>query len=114
MPESQDHSQQQLMRPPSIEGCESDDLFNKLIVNLTQNQNLQNQSVIEKFKLHQIKGEEDLHNYKNLLNAMAALFYTNHKMVDVQTMFKEWVTLWKKNKNGPKKLRAVPAIEIDT
>ena len=45
---------------------------------------------------------------------MAALFYTNHKMVDVQSMFKEWVALWKKNKNGPKKLRAVPAIEIDT
>ena len=59
-----------------------------------------------------IKGEEDLHNYKNLLNAMAALFYTNHKMVDVQGMFKEWISLWKKNKNAIKKPRAIP--EIDT
>jgi hypothetical protein len=62
---------------------DSDDLFNKLIVNLSSNSNLQNESIKKKFKLHLIKDEEDLHNYKNLLNAMAALFYTNHKMNDI-------------------------------
>ena len=54
---------------------------------------------------------------------MAALFYTNHKMNDVQAMFKEWVTLWRNkqqsSKHQPAKpanipSRAVPAIEIDT
>ena len=62
---------------------ESDDLFNKLIINLKSNSNLQNESIKQKFKLFLIKDEEDLHNYKNLLNAMAALFYTNHKMNDI-------------------------------
>lgn len=66
-----------------LQNREPDDLFQKLIVNLTQNQNLQNQSIKDQFKLHLIKDEDDLHNYKNLLNAMAALFYTNHKMNDV-------------------------------
>lgn len=71
-------------------------------------------SIRERFKLHLIKDEDDLHNYKNLLNAMAALFYTNHKSNDVQNMFKQWVNLWK-NKPKSKNIasRAVPAIEID-
>ena len=47
---------------------------------------------------------------------MAALFYTNHKMNDVQSMFKDWIQLFKtkdkKQANLPS--RAVPAIEIDT
>ena len=42
------------------------------------------------FKLDQIKDMESLHQYKNLLNAMAALFYTNHRMGDVSSMFAEW------------------------
>lgn len=37
-----------------------------------------------------IKGEEDLHNYKNLLNSMAALFYTNHRLNDVTLLFYMW------------------------
>jgi len=84
-------------------------------MNLTQNQNLQNANVRERFKLHLIKDEEDLHNYKNLLNAMAALFYTNHKANTVQNMFKQWISIWR-NKPKPKNIpsRAVPAIEIDT
>jgi len=32
------------------------------------------------FKLAEIREEHDLHKYKNLLNAMAALFFTNHSM----------------------------------
>ena len=40
-----------------------------------------------------IEREEDLHRYKNLLNAMAALFYTNHRMKDVTNMFAQWRTL---------------------
>lgn len=104
---------------PSLHGSNSDDLFNKLILNLANNQNLQNEHVKRQFKLDLIKDEEDLHNYKNLLNAMAALFYTNHKMADVQQMFSAWVEAWRARHSGapPQKkqpLRAVPAIEIDT
>lgn len=94
---------------------ESDDLFNKLIINLNSNSNLQNESIKEKFKLHLIKDEEDLHNYKNLLNAMAALFYTNHKMNDVQEGFKQWLQLSKARGLSKREAsRAVPAIQIDT
>ena len=46
--------------------------------NLKTNQSLKNPYIIKKFKLDVIKIESDLHYYKNLLNAMAALFYTNH------------------------------------
>ena len=31
-----------------------------------------------------------MHRYKNLLNAMAALFYTNHRMKDVTSFFGNW------------------------
>lgn len=31
-----------------------------------------------------------MHNYKNLLNSMAALFYTNHRMNDVTLLFYMW------------------------
>ena len=43
-----------------------------------------------RFKLQLIEKEEDLHRYKNLLNAMAALFYTNHRMKDVTSFFGQW------------------------
>lgn len=79
----------------SSDNRESDDLFNKLIVNLNSNDALKNETIQKKFKLDLIKDEEDLHKYKNLLNAMAALFYTNHRMVEVQDMFKEWIKLTK-------------------
>ena len=103
----------------SLQDSNSDDLFNKLILNLTNNQNLQNEHIKRQFKLDLIKDEEDLHNYKNLLNAMAALFYTNHKMGDVQEMFAGWVQLWRsRHSDAPpakkQAVRAVPAIEIDT
>ena len=78
---------------------ESDDLFNKLIINLNNNDALKNESIKRKFKLDLIKDEEDLHKYKNLLNAMAALFYTNHRMIDVQDMFKEWLKLSRARQN---------------
>lgn len=52
---------------------------------------------------------------------MAALFYTNHKMNEVQDGFKRWLNLWrakKANRGSPEKTqaqaRAVPAIQIDT
>lgn len=69
---------------------ESGDLLKKLIENLSGNPALQNEYIKEQFKLDQIKGEEDLHNYKNLLNSMAALFYTNHRMNDVTLFFYMW------------------------
>ena len=48
--------------------------------NLKGNPALQNAYIKQIFKLEQIKGESDLQEYKNLLNSMAALFYTNHRM----------------------------------
>ena len=92
---------------PSAAQEEPDDLFNKLITNLTSNQNLQNPSVREQFKLDLIKDEEDLHNYKNLLNAMAALFYTNHRSADVQDMFQAWLGVFRERRQGA---LAAPAV----
>lgn len=72
---------------------ESDDLFGKLIYNIKHNQALLNKSVREQFKLHLIKDEEDLQNYKNLLNAMAAMFFSGHRMkVTQQEMFDAWLS----------------------
>lgn len=68
---------------------------------------MQGEAIREQFKLHLIKDEEDLHNYKNLLNAMAALFFTNHRTAEAQGMFKAWLQL---HKGKARK----PAIEIDT
>jgi len=51
---------------------------------------LKNESVRSQFKLQLIEREEDLHRYKNLLNAMAALFFTNHRMKDVTSFFQVW------------------------
>jgi len=65
-------------------------LLKKLIENLGGNPALKNKSIREQFKLDDIKSEEDLHDYKNLLNAMAALFYTNHRMQDVTVLFYLW------------------------
>jgi hypothetical protein len=65
-------------------------LLKKLIENLQGNPALQNKFIQEQFKLDSIKNEEDLHNYKNLLNSMAALFYTNHRMNDVTLLFYMW------------------------
>jgi len=78
--------------------------------------------------LYLIKDEEDLQNYRNLLNAMAAIFYTSHRMKnDVQTIFQQWLQATRlriqqrggiKERKKPgaidQNLRAVPAIEIDT
>lgn len=69
---------------------ESGDLLKKLIENLSGNPALQNEHIKEQFKLHLIKKESDLHNYKNLLNSMAALFYTNHRINDVTLLFYMW------------------------
>ena len=69
---------------------DSGDLLKKLIDNIQNNHSLQNESVRARFKLQLIEKEEDLHRYKNLLNAMAALFYTNHRMKDVTSFFGQW------------------------
>ena len=72
---------------------DSEDLLKKLIDNIQNNHSLQNESVRAQFKLQLIEKEEDLHRYKNLLNAMAALFYTNHRMKDVTSFFANWKQL---------------------
>lgn len=69
---------------------ESGELLSKLIENLQGNPALQNESIRKWFKLENISDEKDLHDYKNLLNGMAALFYTNHKMQDVTLFFYMW------------------------
>ncbi len=95
------------------EGSESGDLLKKLIENLSMNPALKNESVREQFNLDQIGCEEDLHEYKNLLNAMAALFYTNHRMQDVTILFYLWkeaaIALQNQKIHSQKK-----NIEIDT
>jgi predicted aconitase len=53
-------------------------MLHKLMGNLAGNTLLRNVNLRNKFKLDRIKQESDLQNYKNLLNAMAALFYANH------------------------------------
>ena len=67
---------------------ESGDLLKKLIDNIKNNHALRNDQVRSQFKLQLIEREEDLRKYKNLLNAMAALFFTNHRMKDVMFFFR--------------------------
>ncbi len=94
---------------------ESDDLLKKLIDNIRDNPALQNEYIRSQFNLGNIKGEEDLHEYKNLLNSMAALFYTNHRLNDVTLLFYMWreaaAEKLKQKKQAQKK---VPPIQIDT
>ena len=47
-------------------------------------------TIKETFKLSRIRQESDLNNYKNLLNAMGALFYTNKKMQVAGNIFSLW------------------------
>ena len=62
-------------------------MLKKLMENIKGNAGLKNQHIRKMFKLDLIKEESDLHSYKNLLNAKAALFYTNHQMSDVGEAF---------------------------
>lgn len=62
----------------ALQRKDSDTMLNKLMENIRKNPALKNQNIRDQFKLHLIREEQDLHQYKNLLNAMAALFYTNH------------------------------------
>lgn len=73
-----------------IQTNESGDLLKKLIDNIKNNHALKNDQVRTQFKLQLIEREEDLRKYKNLLNAMAALFFTNHRMKDVSYFFQAW------------------------
>jgi hypothetical protein len=65
-------------------------LLQKLMENLRGNPALQNVYIRHIFKLEQIRGESDLQEHKNLLNSMAALFYTNHRMGTVTQLFFQW------------------------
>ena len=82
-----------------LQANDSGDLLKKLIDNIQNNHSLQNESVRAQFKLQLIEKEEDLHRYKNLLNAMAALFYTNHRMKDVTSFFGNWRQLAAQKRN---------------
>ncbi len=65
-------------------------LLEKLMSNLRENPALQNAYIRDVFHLEQIQSETDLQEYKNLLNSMAALFFTNHKMSYISQMFQRW------------------------
>jgi hypothetical protein len=65
-------------------------LLQKLMENLRGNPSLQNAHIKQTFKLGHIRKEKDLEEKKNLLNSMAALFYTNHRMGTVTGMFRMW------------------------
>lgn len=65
-------------------------MLQKLIENINGNPSLKNEHIRDQFKLNLIQSESDLHEYKNLLNSMAALFYTNHRMNDVSQLFELW------------------------
>ncbi len=104
---------------------ESGDLLKKLIENINNNPALKNQYIKDQFKLDLIQSENDLHEYKNLLNSMAALFYTNHRMNDVTLLFYMWKEAaiqklqakqenQKKDNSKPKKVVPPLAIQIDT
>ena len=65
-------------------------MLKKLIENIRTSQILKNQHVRDSFKLNNIREEQDLHEYKNLLNAMAAMFYTKHCSDRIGNCFVEW------------------------
>jgi len=65
-------------------------LLEKLMSNLRENPALQNAYIRDVFHLENIQSEADLQEYKNLLNSMAALFFTNHKMTSISQMFSRW------------------------
>lgn len=65
-----------------------DTMLRKLMDNIRNNVHFRNKNIRAMFKLDEINEEQDLHKYKNLLNAMAALFYTNH--ADVSAPFQQW------------------------
>ena len=58
-------------------------MLEKLMENIRTNQQLKNQHIRQQFKLNLIREEHDLHQYKNLLNAMAALFYSKNCVQDL-------------------------------
>ena len=96
-------------------------LLQKLMENLKGNPALQNEYIKETFKLEQIQGEADLQDYKNLLNSMAALFYTNHRIGTVTNLFYQWrqATAAKqeervKGSSNKKGTAAKKLIQIDT
>jgi len=64
-----------------------DGMLKKLIDNIYSSFALKNKDVREAFRLNNIRVESDLHEYKNLLNAMAALFFTNHSISTLGTFF---------------------------
>jgi hypothetical protein len=111
--EEEEEAAYQPNQPMTGAHTESADLFNNMYENVTTNEVLTNhEHVREVFKLDAIKDEEDLHNYKNLLNAMGAIYYTDHGMKSsLQGFFSAWLDL-ARNRSTMKKepSRAVPAI----
>lgn len=81
--------------------------------NLRTNKQLKNAYIRNRFKLHLIREEQDLQQYKNLLNAMAALFYTNHCPQMVQDTFSMWRQAFQQAKAQKKQKPKVPNLAIE-
>ena len=75
-----------------MRGAEGADtsLLKKLMQNLQSHRVLSNPFLRDKFKLDEIQHYQDLEDYRHLLNAMGAMFYINHKMRDVGSIFVHW------------------------
>ena len=71
----------------------SGQIFHRMFMNITTSETMMNNEHIRQvFKLEEIKEEEDLHSYKNLLNCMGAIFYADHGMKTTMSgMFAEWI-----------------------
>lgn len=71
----------QQMRGLESGHTESEEMFNNMFIKLTNSDIMaNNEHIRQRFRLDEINSEEDLHNYKTLLNAMGAIFYTDHGM----------------------------------
>jgi len=95
---------------PNGDQEEDEDLLKNLIENIRTNPALKNEHIRNAFKLREISEEEDLHDYKKLLHAMAALFYTNHRLNDVALLF----YLWRRAAHQRQEASSKKAVQIDT
>ena len=83
-----------------------------MIDNIKSNPALKNEHIRAAFKLREISKEEDLHDYKKLLHAMAALFYTNHRLNDVALLFYLWRQAAGERQEAKRQKK--PGVQIDT
>eukprot|EP00826_Nyctotherus_ovalis_P043910 TRINITY_DN4687_c0_g5_i1.p1 TRINITY_DN4687_c0_g5~~TRINITY_DN4687_c0_g5_i1.p1 ORF type:complete len:440 (+),score=121.39 TRINITY_DN4687_c0_g5_i1:260-1579(+) len=67
-----------------------EDMLRDLTAQIMDKDELQNPNVIRKFKLDQVKLEDRENEYKNLLRAMGALYFTNRYKAMLPFLFSHW------------------------